>query len=272
MSSTLEFEGKNIDKAIDSACRKLNIAKRQLKYKVLTQGSSGIFGLVGAKNARIQVVVSNTKNRRTPNSDSDKTQPSAGTGGLKRSWSKPDRIESLAAAIDCEVQSATQDELSDPVELARTTLQKILDFITVDSTISIERQADTIYLNVAGGNPAVLIGKRGQTLEAIQYIVEKVVNKQNKKRVRLRIDVAGYLKNRRENLQNLASRLAQKAKISGKPVSVGMLNAYDRRIVHVALKSDQDVKTRSIGEGFTRKLMIYPKKNGRQNSKPIDLQ
>jgi spoIIIJ-associated protein len=114
---------------------------------------------------------------------------------------------------------------------------------------------------VSGGNSAVLIGKRGQTLEAIQYLVEKIVNKNRKGRVGIHVDVEGYLEKRRIRLQRLAVRMAEKVKSTGKPSAIGQMNAHDRRIVHIALQDDNRVRTQSKGEGFLKKLVIFPKKN-----------
>ena len=105
----------------------------------------------------------------------------------------------------------------------------------------------------------ILIGKHGQTLDAIQSIVEKVINKRRKNRTRVLVDIEGYLETRKEKLEKLAMRLAEKSKRISKPISLGEMNAYDRRIVHIALKDNPDVLTRSRGEGPLRKLVIFPK-------------
>jgi len=127
-----------------------------------------------------------------------------------------------------------------------------------------ETDPEYILYNISSENSAVLIGKRGQTLDAIQYLVEKIVNRQNDDRIRVDVDIEGYLKNRKTNLDQLAAHLAEKVKLTGKPGSAGQMNAYDRRIVHMALKDDPAVRTQSIGEGLYRKLMIFPKKNSQK--------
>jgi len=111
----------------------------------------------------------------------------------------------------------------------------------------------------------VLIGKRGQTLDAIQYLVEKIVNKHSQKRLRLQVDVEGYLESRKKNLEDLAFRLAQKAQKNRKPMTIGQLKPQERRVVHLALKDYPDVRTQSVGEGFIRKLMIIPQKKASAN-------
>ena len=111
----------------------------------------------------------------------------------------------------------------------------------------------------------MLIGKKGQTLEAMQSLVEKIVNKQNNSnngdKIRIQVDVEGYLETRKINLEKLARRMAVKSKRTSKPISLGQMSAYDRRIVHMALKDDSGVRTQSRGEGYLRKVVIFPKKN-----------
>jgi spoIIIJ-associated protein len=140
--------------------------------------------------------------------------------------------------------------------------------ITTDATISIEERSNRIFFNVKGGNSAILIGKRGQTLEAIQYILEKIVNKKRQERIRIQVDVEGYLEKRRVSLEGLATRLAEKVKRTGKPATIGQMNSHDRRIVHIALKNDSQVRTQSMGEGVLRKLVIFPKKYSQRKKRP----
>ena len=157
-----------------------------------------------------------------------------------------------------------------PVDLAQDVLQRIIDAITSDATIAAEETNGRLRLNVAGGNAGILIGKKGQTLEAIQSLVDKIVNKHNNHndKIRVQVDVEGYLATRELNLEKLAMRLADKSKRIRKPISLGQLNGYDRRIVHLALKDDPDVQTKSRGEGYMRKLVIFPNKNSSHSRQP----
>lgn len=256
MSPWLEFEGKNVEMAIKKACDELNIPKEKLKYDVVSYGSTGIFGLVGTKKARIKVAAPAPTSEpvlevpdTTKQHDSLDVQIQEDVGS---------QIETTAAEREIHTLAG------DPKELGSNALQRIIDLITTDANISIEESSGRILFNVKGGNSAILIGKRGQTLEAIQYLVEKIVNKNREKRVRIQIDVEGYIEKRRVSLQRLALRLAEKVKRTGKPASVGQMNAHDRRIVHIALKEDRKVRTQSMGDGFVRKLVIFPKKNASQ--------
>jgi len=260
MSRSLEFEDKSVEKAVQKACDQLNIPKEKLKHDVISYGSTGIFGLVGTKKARIRVTVPEASLKPKPGSHAP------GQNGAP--FSEP--AEKEAAALPTAEAYESEDTLGadDPRTVGREALQRIIDFITTDATISIVERPDRILFNVNGGNAAVLIGRRGQTLEAIQYLVEKIINKRRGKRVRIQIDVEGYVKNRRNSLQKLAGRLAEKVRRTGKPATIGQMNAHDRRIVHITLRDDNAVRTQSIGEGYIRKLVIFPKKSSSRKKKP----
>ncbi len=253
MSPSLEFEDKNVEMAVKKACKELNIPREKLKHDVISYGSTGIFGLVGTKKARIRVTV-------------PKSSLESRTGATDTRKSKKAFLKNIAEDAGPKIEPSTKDiDDSYSVEEAKNTgrdaLQLIIDFITEGATISIREESNRIFLNVNGGNSAVLIGKRGQTLDAIQYLVDKIVNSKRKERVALQVDVEGYLEKRRVSLEKTAARLAEKVKKTGKPATLGQMNSHDRRIIHVALKNDSKVRTQSMGEGIVRKLVIFPKKN-----------
>ncbi len=251
MTVDMEFEGKTVELAIDEACKHLGANKDDLKFDVLSHGSTGIFGLVGSKKARIRVKVSK---QTLP--EALKEDDKAVSGTVAEAPSTEDgEIPTAVGAVehnDEEIIAGCMDSL-----------QKIVDAITSDAEISVERNSHRILFNIKGGNAGVLIGKKGQTLEAIQYIIEKIANKQNDLNRRIQVDVEGYLKTRQENLERLASRLAQKSVRTGKPMNIGQMNPHDRRIVHLFLKNNSAVRTQSIGEGLYRKLIIFPRKKGK---------
>jgi spoIIIJ-associated protein len=157
------------------------------------------------------------------------------------------------------------DELEGAASLGKDVVKRLIDFITSDAEVEVVKNGDKILYNVSGGNTALLIGKRGQTLEAMQYLVEKIVNKQHEKHIRIQLDIEGYLNSRRERLESLALRLGEKVKRTGKPLTVGQFNAHDRRIIHMALKEDEALRTQSMGEGYLRKIKIFPKKKRKRN-------
>ena len=259
MSPSMEFEDKNVEMAVKKACEKLNIPREKLKHDVISYGSTGIFGLVGTKKARIRVTLPKTSQNFKIEESNEKKQKSA---SLDQTEKKTDFQRE--AEIDDMILHPSED---DPKKIGGEALQRIVDLITKDATISIEERSNRIFFDVKGGNSAVLIGKRGQTLEAMQYIVEKIVNKKRKERIGIQVDVEGYLEKRRINLEKTAFRLSEKVKRTGKPATIGQMNSHDRRIVHIALKDDNMVRTQSVGEGILRKLVIFPKKNSSRKKK-----
>jgi spoIIIJ-associated protein len=260
MSPSFEFEDKSVEKAVQKACEELNIPKKDLKHDVISYGSTGIFGLVGTKKARIRVNVPEPE----PAPEADSQSTAADVISLTEPIVEDAAVPQTADADEIDAQN----EDDDPKTVGREALQRIVDFITTDATIAVTEKSDRIMFDINGGNAAVLIGRRGQTLEAIQYLVEKIINKRRGKRVRIQVDVEGYAKNRRAGLKKLAGRTAEKVKRTGKPATIGQMNAHDRRIVHMALKDDNAVRTQSIGEGYIRKLVIFPKKNFYRKRKP----
>ena len=252
--SSLEFEGKNVDKAVQIACDELNLTTDEIQYTVLSRGSSGIFGLGGAKNARIKVYLPEKSMESEPDADAAMSPESVSE--------KPAPSDGPIAADDPSDGRHGPDSEENPLDLSREILQRIVEAITSDASIAVEETNGRMLLNVTGGNAGALIGKKGQTLEAIQSLVDKIVNKhhRNEDRIRVQVDVEGYLATRKLNLEKLAQRLADKSKRIRKPISLGQMNGYDRRIVHLALKDDPEVMTKSRGEGYMRKLVIFPQK------------
>ncbi len=258
MSEYVEFEGKNVQKALEKAGQELNKAVDQLEYDVVSHGSSGIFGFVGVKKAKIRVKINGSTQRQL---QEDAREQARNLVANAFDEEEGDEIEEEVAAA--EIESVDMDQA---ILDGKAALQRMIDFISEGCQVDAETRNGRILFKVAGGNSALLIGKRGQTLEAIQYLVEKIINKKNDTRIRVMVDVEGYLSARKSNLQKLASKLAEKAKKINKPVTIGQMNAYDRRIVHLHLKDNQEVRTQSVGEGYYRKLVIFPKRRRRGKS------
>ena len=243
MSSIFEYEGKNVEMAIENACNELKIQEDGLNYEVLSYGSTGIFGLVGVKKARIRITLPDNKDRAVKVNVKDDSIDEREDPGSERAEPHKD---------DPEMDAVAQE--------GKTVLKGLLDFISEDNQISVDIKRNRICYSVSSENSGMLIGKRGQTLDAIQYIVEKILNKNVESRIRIQVDVEGYLESRKDNLKELAVKLSKKVKKTGKPVTVGHMSAHDRRIIHVALKNDKKVRTQSMGDGFLRKIVIFPKR------------
>lgn len=259
-----EFQEKNVKKAVAKACRELKIDAAKLDYKIISHGSSGIFGLVGSRKAKIQVNVPITKQDENPDEipPLEKTEVDLSTTEMK-DFSDPVPQEDN----DSDSGASEQVSLTEAAEYGQSFLQHIVDAITSDTTINRTENNKKISYDVAGGNSAILIGKHGQTLEALQFLTERAVNRKKNQRVRVEVDVAGYQAKRRGNLVDQAKRMADKADHKGKPVTIGPMSPQDRRVIHMTLKSDPRVRTQSTGQGVIRKLTIYPKKRHNRTSR-----
>jgi spoIIIJ-associated protein len=260
--SSLEFSAKNIDKAIEKACDELKLTPDKIRYDILSHGSSGIFGLAGIKKAKIRVHLLETSEE--PASEDEASTPK--TEPKDEIFSE--KVTSPAQLIE-DNNSDAPNRMSfeeNPLDFGQAVLQRIVNSITTDAEISAEENSGGFFFNITGGNAGILIGKKGQTLDAIQSLVEKIVNKHNPNndKIRVQVDVGGYLETRKANLEKLAERLADKSKRIRKPISLGQMSASDRRIVHLALKNDPDIRTKSRGEGYMRKLVIIPQKINKQ--------
>jgi len=243
MTAEQEFKGKTVQKAVEEAAKALGIPDDAVKYDIISHGSTGIFGLAGIKKARIKVKGVERAERSAENKPEDLNTEAQDTA-------KPnDPIETGG--------------LEESQQMAEAILRHMVDAISPESTISIDTKDRQLRFHIEGGQSSILIGKRGQTLEAMQLIVDKAVRRLNGHAIRLQVDVEGYLAKKKAGLVRTAQQLAQKVKTKGSPATAGYLNAQDRRTVHLALKNDPNVRTQSVGEGPFRKLMIYPKRKPR---------
>jgi spoIIIJ-associated protein len=254
MALTMDLEAKNVEQAVKLACDKLEIPPEKLKYDVISYGSTGIFGFGKTKTAKIRVLLTEEKVEKHK-TDEIRT----GEGGQTKPAEIKSRVKDLIAQAFNGDKPEAAPESDKHIVAGEQVLQRIVDNISSGAVVTVEKNAERVLYKVTGGNSGILIGKHGQTIDAMQALVEKIVNKKNTARLRVQVDIDGYLESRKKNLIRHAESLANKCKHIRRPVTVGRMNAHDRRIVHLALKDDTSVKTRSIGDGFLRKLVIYPK-------------
>jgi spoIIIJ-associated protein len=151
-------------------------------------------------------------------------------------------------------------------EKAKRLLEGILTRMQISSPVDVEETEEAIMLNIRGDGSGLLIGKRGQNLDAIQYIVNKAVHHSANGDKMIVIDTEEYRKRREESLVSLAMRLGEKVKKTKKAVTVGHMNAHDRRVIHMAMQDDETLTTKSRGEGEYRKIVILPARRGPDTS------
>lgn len=231
MEDVLEIEEKTIDDAIQRACNEFNVPREKLNIEILSEGSSGLLGLLGTRKARIRAKILSID---------------IGMDNSPREEPK----ENMQADEDTSLE-------------AKAFIEGLLSRIGLDFPVEAEKNGDYIVLNIQGDGGGLLIGRGGQTLDAIQYLTNKVLNKNGNSRKRIILDTENYRKKREESLTTLAEKLGEKAKKIRRPVTVNPMNAHDRRIIHMALQNDSDLTTRSRGEGAFRKIIIVPSKGGK---------
>jgi spoIIIJ-associated protein len=155
----------------------------------------------------------------------------------------------------------------DVADMAKTVLQDMLSFMNVSANVVLDKSgatdAGTIPLDIKGDDLGILIGRRGETLSALQYLVNLIISRRLKSRVGVVVDVEGYRQRRYESLRLLARRLADQVKSTGRSVTLEPMPPNERRIIHLELKDNPDVTTQSMGQGEERKIAILSKGNGK---------
>lgn len=263
MPPYIEIVAKTVAHALTKACETLKISKDQLKHEVISYGATGIFGLVGIKKARIRVAVPGIQEPEPPALFSAETAEVQTVERIE-AVQPPDDVEK----VDPERIDIDAKVLPDYVDHGRQFLQKIVDSLTHDAEVVVKSTGKQIVYAITGENTAALIGKRGQTLEAMQYLLKKIVNRSAENRIRIVVDIEGYFSKRQDELQKQALRFAEKVCQNRKSAVMGRFNPQDRKIIHMALKNDHRVKTQSIGEGYLKKIVVLPQKINEPESHP----
>lgn len=178
-----------------------------------------------------------------------------GSTGFLGIGSKPAVIKARAK---CTVQDKAKDFLKEVFDAMNMTVVVDVNYDEVNNNMSID---------LSGDEMGVLIGKRGQTLDSLQYLVSLVVNKDSDDYIRVKVDTEDYRRRRKETLENLAKNIAYKVKRTKRPVSLEPMNPYERRIIHAALQNDRYVVTRSEGEEPFRHVVISLKREGRERER-----
>jgi spoIIIJ-associated protein len=174
-------------------------------------------------------------------------------------------LGSRKAKIRAALREEPQESL---LSQAREILEQLLLKMDESGKVSGRQEDDRIILNIETVDAGLLIGKQGQTLEALQYLLTKILAQKSRRKVRVIIDVESYRARHEEALVHLALKNGDKVKRSGKPVTLNPMNPHDRRIVHLTLQGDKELKTMSRGEGLYKKVIIYPakKKEGQEET------
>jgi len=149
--------------------------------------------------------------------------------------------------------------LDEVVEIAKELVTGLLERMGIKAEVGGFIKEGYLYLAIKGDQEGILIGKHGRTLESLQILINRMVNKRLAKQpVRVVLDIDDYLKRKADTLTKMAVRLGEQAKRKGHPLTIGPFNAHDRRLIHMALKEAPSVRTESLGEGELKKILIIP--------------
>ena len=263
--STYEFTGKSVREAVAKACEELNVDEALLLVEVLEESAKGFLGIVGQRDARVRVrkrdIIKEVMQAEPAPAEPKSALPSpAATEGQVEA--PPAIEEEYYPEEEQEEPSANQPDLSLFLDEARTVMAEILQRMDMDVQVEASIAEAAIYLDIKGDSSGLLIGKKGQTLDALQYVVNKIVNKHRPPggKIDVIVDTENYRLRKRENLREMALKVSQKAKRTLRPVSLNPMPAHERRVIHLILADDREVYTKSYGEGQLRRIIVYPRR------------
>ena len=248
--NSVEAEGRTIDEAVASALAQLQVERDRVEIEVLSQATKGFLG-IGGKKARVRATL------RIPLS-----QQLKGVAPAPPRKSEAPKTSEPKGAVEEESEGTPLSR--EQGEKASEVLKEILRLMEMDASISLEQRTNEFVLTMAGKDGGFLIGRNGQTLDALEYVLNRIITRNEESDVHLALDAEGYRERRRKNLENLALRLGERAKRRKKPVALSPLNPRDRRVIHLTLEGDPLVTTRSLGRGYFRRLYIVPEEGPRR--------
>ena len=275
MNGSIRVSAKTVDDAITEALIQLGVTSDRLEYEVIEKGSAGFLG-IGMKQAVIEA-------RRKPAPKEEKVEEPVVEEPVKAEPKKVEAVQPQKAAAEKKAdepqkaafEKAVEKEVKEEVkketklvEVQPQTIEAVEDFLkntmkAMDMEVELKTEIDqdgALCVDMSGEHMGILIGKRGQTLDSLQYLANRVANKHQEGYVRVKLDTENYRARREETLRHLAKNIAHKVKRNRRPVALEPMNPYERRIIHSALQSDPYVMTHSEGEEPFRKVVITLKK------------
>ena len=262
----IQVSAKTVEDAVLEAAMKLATTREHLEYEVIDKGSAGFLGF-GARDAVIKAraLTDEEIEKAEVKEEPVKEVKQEVKKEIKKEVKKPETVK----AVKVEKQEKVEEPVKKPAVPAGKEISaedflkdvfKAMDMV-VDIKVTENKEEKTMDIELCGDEMGVLIGKRGQTLDPLQYLVSLVVNKYSDEYIRVKIDTENYRERRKETLENLARNIAYKVKRTRKTVSLEPMNPYERRVIHSALQNDRYVTTHSEGEEPYRRVVVTLKDN-----------
>jgi len=289
----VETEGSSIDDAIERALQQLGVARDKVDVEIIANATKGLFG-IGGKKAKVRATI-----RGSISLDGDPGRPADPPKAAKKPAAAPAESPSKSDAAKgadsaekdtAKAAAARRDEdrsqarprrarnersrrprrepaerpevevSAETLEATREVLEQTVRLIGTEASVSISRDNLGVCLQIDGDESGILIGRRGQTLDALEYMINRVASRDTGHTTRIVVDSHGYRQRRRESLEAMARRMGDRATERGKTVTMNPMSPRDRRIVHLALQDNPGLETRSSGKGYFRKLLIIPER------------
>ncbi|MCF6290393.1 MAG: Jag N-terminal domain-containing protein [Desulfobacterales bacterium] len=289
----IEFQGKDVAEAIKNACRTLNVSQEDLDIEVLNTGSLGIFGLCRQK---VRLRVSIKQGTAARKEEEARESPLAALAAEGFGLAEPERTavdqpvrprengpQPAEPAVKVAKKQAQQKEVAEkqPERTApapqpaaevsqeiratvRAELLVLLDLMGFPAQVTVRSEQNSIVAVISGDHVDAIIGDEGKVLDSLQYLLRKILAKKHSINAALSLDAGDYRASRLQQLEALARKLAEEVRTGGKTRSISSLNPSERRVVHVVLQEDKDIRSRSVGDGLFKKVLIYRPGKGRK--------
>ncbi|MEO8608965.1 MAG: RNA-binding cell elongation regulator Jag/EloR [Chloroflexota bacterium] len=262
---SIETTGETVEEAIAKGLAELGVAPSDVIVEVLDEPSRGVFG-IGAHPAHVRLKLFRTPASTPSTSTNTMAAVPSASQNLDDAYAESEDQDALT--LMDEMREISDDaDLDDDARVGKNILTELLDKMEIEKAEVIVRRAGAVdehdsspwLLDISGPDLSSLIGRRGETLAALQYVTRLIASRELQHRANIVIDAAGYKSRRSKMLHDLALRMADQAARSHRTVTLEPMPPYERRIVHLALRNRSDVQTKSVGEGNSRKVTIIPK-------------
>lgn len=273
-NAKMEYKGLDIDEAISNACTSLNVKREELEIEIVSTGSVGIFGL-GKKKAVVRVsrrgAVAIADAPAAKPEPEPKARPAAKTKAAPKPRpeakataeagpeAKPERKKRPEEDEEADREEAGGEPLtSEELETIKARLAELLKLMGCPAQVSIGQDTrNKVLLRIDEGDLATITGPEGQTLDGLQYLLRKIVSRVIPKKVVLSLDAGTFRESRRKELEERALALAAEVKATGKARTIPAISPAERRIVHLVLQQDTEIRSRSVGDGVFKKVLIH---------------
>ncbi|MBN1121688.1 MAG: Jag N-terminal domain-containing protein [Anaerolineae bacterium] len=262
----IDITAPSLEEAIDNGLRRLGLTRDDVIIEIIEEGSRGVLGM-GSRNAVVRLTPLKPPRYPEPEEMPEPEPPAMPDDEIPDEPFYPvdeddeDEEQSYQVGRQIAVDLTTEEE----ARISAETLRELLSQMEIQAEVETYRaEAESSdeeppwVLDIHGPDLGILIGRRGETLNAVQYITRLIVSRELQRRANIVVDVEGYKMRREQSLRKLAKRMADQACRMGRTVTLEPMPPNERRIIHIALRGDQSVSTESVGAGDQRKVTIIP--------------